>query len=671
MKRYLIILALFICFVGFGQEKLTYRNSNGLIYRTSNGLSYATFTPQYKLALKYKERVEADGGEIIDFDYIVSEYEMLVNNNDLDSIQLLLSGAAGVRTQINGTDTLVNKFYDLSKKENDHVQTVVSEMPKLRRNTNGIYPSLEFDGVDDYLLATKTTSGFEDLSYYVTMNVPFPSNINNGIGGRNYIAGGTGFGLNLVDGAAPDTVLVQWQVRDGANTTFPITVYEPKLNEWHQVSGLRDSDTISIYIDDFLGDQDIVSLGSTDNTTAFHAIGANSIGQFELEGNVFRYALYNYAKENGIEDLNDGNIRVDLGLSNLSLVDTQLGYEYEYYGTWNPSTETWPVATFANYPRNLWKITQDYTWGSIEFTQDEYLMQTSDTFEIKPVGTLQSEVVTDTSRLFYNSIVDYWIHVDVENLSTAWNGYTYWMAVTGIIGGEEEFENPHIFRGNSPNSLTAISGNPIYLPNTYGAFNSDVDIFLDNDTMNCVTKSNREETGDESCKYYLHRSANGLDWDTTKILSWNLDNFNPVSPSFVDSSGTWIIYAVSTDASTFFNPIRFTNTELTTGWQISPGSNTGEAINFIGYPNYRPWHIDVQIYKGKYYCLVNDFDNNLYWGWSDNGIDFNFQQSPVSINPEYYRSSFSFTTINGKDYIRFWVNSLSINYTVQYELVEF
>jgi hypothetical protein len=671
MKRYLIILALFIYAIGFGQEKLMYLNKDGLIYRNKNGLIYATFTPQYKLALKYKERVEADGGEIIDFNYIVSKYRMLVNNNDLDSIQFLLSAAAGVRTQINGADTLVNKLYDLSKKENNHVQATISEMPKLRRNTNGIYPSLELDGVDDYMLAEKLTFGFEQLSYYATINVPFPSKGNSGVGGRNYLSGGKGFGFNLVDATNPDTILASWQVRDGVSTIFPTGVYEPDLDKWRKWTGLRDVDTISLYINEVLLDKDVVSLGTIDNNTQYHAIGSNSTGAFELEGNVFEYALYNYAKEDGIEDFNDGNIRINLGLNNITLADTQLGYEYEYYGTWDPSTEIWPTATYANYPRNLWKITQDYNWDGIQFNEDNYIMQTSDTFNIKDAGSLLSEVVTDTSRLFFEADSLYWVHPDCEELTTPWYGYKFWFAITGILEGEEEFENPHIFKSNSPDEFEKILANPIYLPPTYGAFNSDVDIFLHDDTMNVVSKSNYEETGTESVKYYLIRSGDTVNWDTVKIMSWDQAVFNPVSPSFVDSSGIWIIYAINSDGSSVFNPVRFTNTELTTGWQTSPGSNTGESINFIDYPNDRPWHIDVQIYNNKYYCLVNDFDGSLWWGWSMNGIDFNFQQFPVSKESDYYRSSFSFTTINGKDYIRFWVNSLSINYSVQYELVEF
>jgi hypothetical protein len=98
--------------------------------------------PSYEAeTIAYRDRVIADGGEVIDLDYVDSVYKKLKELNLLDSLKHWSSASAGVRKDSVG---YVSKVYSLDG-ANDGAQTTGASQPIFTAE------GFSFDGSDDYL----------------------------------------------------------------------------------------------------------------------------------------------------------------------------------------------------------------------------------------------------------------------------------------------------------------------------------------------------------------------------------------------------------------------------------------------------------------------------------------------------------------------------------------
>lgn len=118
-------------------------------YRFFPSVAGPTYEPETPA---YRDRVLADGGEVIDLDYVDSVYKKLKELSLLSSLKHWTSARAGVRKDSAG---YISKVYSLDG-VNDGVQTTGAAQP-LYSSTGYV-----FDGTDDGLAA----------AYHSSLNVP-------------------------------------------------------------------------------------------------------------------------------------------------------------------------------------------------------------------------------------------------------------------------------------------------------------------------------------------------------------------------------------------------------------------------------------------------------------------------------------------------------------------
>jgi len=91
------------------------------------------------------ERVEADGGKIIDVDYIEGMLATLVELGLMDNVKFLGDANFGVKKD---AANAVSKLYDLSGNNNDVVQATGANQPVWTKAVQGGRAGLVFDGTD-------------------------------------------------------------------------------------------------------------------------------------------------------------------------------------------------------------------------------------------------------------------------------------------------------------------------------------------------------------------------------------------------------------------------------------------------------------------------------------------------------------------------------------------
>lgn len=111
----------------------------------------------FAYASEYRDRVLADGGEVIDFAYVESVYKKLKELKLLNTLAFWISGNAGIKKD---ASNYVSKVYSLSGSDTDVVQTTASKQPLWDANY------FVLDGVDDSF--KKMTSGSMGITNKIT-----------------------------------------------------------------------------------------------------------------------------------------------------------------------------------------------------------------------------------------------------------------------------------------------------------------------------------------------------------------------------------------------------------------------------------------------------------------------------------------------------------------------
>ena len=102
------------------------------------------------------------------------------------------------------------------------------------------------------------------------------------------------------------------------------------------------------------------------------------------------------------------------------------------------------------------------------------------------------------------------VHPSVVYTPEGWNGFRYWMAVTGYKDTNNAYENPHILASNDGATWAPPPGltNPIY-PQPVGGYNSDTELVLVDGTAYCFF---RRTVGVATDDIMLTTSTNGVTW---------------------------------------------------------------------------------------------------------------------------------------------------------------
>lgn len=260
---------------------------------------------------------------------------------------------------------------------------------------------------------------------------------------------------------------------------------------------------------------------------------------------------------------------------------------------------------------------------------------------------------TNTTRGSLNEIV----HPSILFFPNGWNGYKYWLGYTCFDNGLSQYENPCIAVSNDNVNWTTPPGltNPVE-PQPEAAYYADINLFMspDEKTMYMVFK---HSAGTKTT--YLRSSSDGVNW-TDKVALFS-NAFEDVSPTVVWDGAQYKMWTIKHD-DTPNNIYLRTATNATGPWSAP------SLCTYVLPANKEPWHIEVRKIGNQYHAVVQVVGNTaLYFGKSENGIDFTFGSSPIVSNTGYlYKPTmFPMQTETGLKY-GFWrgvIGPYSIHYS--------
>lgn len=244
------------------------------------------------------------------------------------------------------------------------------------------------------------------------------------------------------------------------------------------------------------------------------------------------------------------------------------------------------------------------------------------------------------------------VHPDVVKVPT-WNGYEYWMAITGYTGRDSAKENPQILASHDGDSWVVPAGltNPIEPNPGADDYNYDPDIVMGPDGKMYVFYG---QVIDGVSSHYVRESSDGVDWSTrTKILDGDIK-----SASIVYRNGVWTMWHIGPSGIGYERIVKRTAVAATGPWsapvQCKIYSNVGGL--FSNPPSDKViWHLNViAISDGSYRVVYSVYDsgnlstNKLHWGGSYDGVLFFMDAAPFLQagsagqwdNLQLYRSAF-------------------------------
>lgn len=156
-------------------------------------------------------------------------------------------------------------------------------------------PVLLFNGTDSYVdIGPNNFPDLTDLTLEAWVKRDKDLGTYNGIAGQGYYSSGvTGFGLTL----GGSTENLGFQLRNDSNTFTPVATF-PYSGEWHHVAGVREGDTVSLYLNGVLVNQVIEAATITLNTTHNFGIGATMTSRWThfFTGAIAEVRLWNHAR---------------------------------------------------------------------------------------------------------------------------------------------------------------------------------------------------------------------------------------------------------------------------------------------------------------------------------------------------------------------------------------
>lgn len=225
-------------------------------------------------------------------------------------------------------------------------------------------------------------------------------------------------------------------------------------------------------------------------------------------------------------------------------------------------------------------------------------------------------------------------HPSVLYFPNKWNGHKYWMAYTPypvVIN-----ENPCIVVSDDGNTWVTPNGltNPIAPPPPSPKYNSDTElVMVTEDRMRCYW---REYGGGENSRLLYKETGDGINWSATVECTFDV-YVDPLSPCIVRQANDE--YKMWVGAGGFGEKMSFLKSGNGKYWYERQVCNTNiDGHGFI-------WHPMVWMTLGKYHCIAAVRDCNrrepsklytdLYYGKSDDGINWQFDETPILMRGEY------------------------------------
>jgi hypothetical protein len=245
-------------------------------------------------------------------------------------------------------------------------------------------------------------------------------------------------------------------------------------------------------------------------------------------------------------------------------------------------------------------------------------------------------------------------HPAIQYIPDSWNGYTHWLATTPYPNADTKYENPCIYRANEqsgmiPTVYFPVKQNPIVPFPDGKAFNSDPELFFENDQLFCIVRENENNHYLREIK--LLSSFNGEDWSEPQtIITSNDEKRQLLSPAYIKTGNQHRIYFLNGDAGV-------SKYGSCSGIEIFESENLNPAdfrLAFQGqFLNSReigiePWHFDLFRYKGLLYMVLCGRVKNrktlrspmeTFLAISENDANFRIFKTPVIRHLKSYRPS--------------------------------
>lgn len=293
-------------------------------------------------------------------------------------------------------------------------------------------------------------------------------------------------------------------------------------------------------------------------------------------------------------------------------------------------------------------------------------------------------IANGTSRNTISLTNSGWTHPSVLYFETPWNGFQYWCAITPYPNSDAQYENPHIFCSNDgvlwkePNGIV----NPIENSPLGTVYSSDVNLMFKDHTLYCYWRDNWFFlSGFPKRGLFVKKSLDGVNWSPKELVaSWPASGIDVIAPSILKHNDNYYCYGVCTGEATpgsYYTQYCIRRAVSASELNFTIDRNFGyELINIEGRPwgnKQEPWHTDVQKIGNLWLMLVTTTDNGqygssgrLFLGYSLDGVNFSFNDKPISNSIGTYKSGFvpTYDRKNKRIRIQMWRAQVSNNWQI-------
>lgn len=238
-----------------------------------------------------------------------------------------------------------------------------------------------------------------------------------------------------------------------------------------------------------------------------------------------------------------------------------------------------------------------------------YAIPTTSPYTVQHMTAAQLPTPDGTGSAVHPSVKDF-------GPGKTWNGYRYWMAITGYWQGNDDLENPEVYHSQDGFNWTVPAGvtNPLAPAPAIGAgpYNSDTEIVWDPDGDRIHIYYRTADEAAKTEKIYVMTSTDGSTWTAPALVLSGTGSFTQLlSPTIVRiSQGDWRMW-VAGGQNMWSAPAH--NGPWT---KVGPFTMTGAVHNL--------WHLHIIKYLDVFYMVGDDYGTaGLFPAVSTDGMHWN------------------------------------------------
>lgn len=245
-------------------------------------------------------------------------------------------------------------------------------------------------------------------------------------------------------------------------------------------------------------------------------------------------------------------------------------------------------------------------------------------------------------------------HPSILYIKQGWNGATHWLGTTPYPNAWVEYENPCIYyaasRGeNAPVDFTPIEKNPILDWPGGSRFNSDIELFYDNNILYSIIREYDDKSLRKILKVQL--SSDGQQWSEARpFFETNNPEQELLSPSIIRYKNKLRLYCLNGNAG-ISKKGKCTGIDILEGDDlVLPVFKEIDGGTFLNKDQVKiePWHCCLFEYEQRLYMLFCGRDHKrksfrspmeTYLAVSDDYRNFYIYEKPVISHIKTYRPS--------------------------------